>query len=174
MKVKFFCNLERTYKSNEDKETRYNLLYEFVELMERLSDNYIEFSFLSNTNVETLMNFVGELQTILNHKKAHIQLGFQYTENKSYRNGVIDNAFPGALSQMSLDIYKKDFDKIFYADKSTLANEMAEETLKEMAPNSEVIILNCVDDGPSPLYALNAALKNYLGMSRKRVGSENI
>lgn len=173
MRIKFFCNLERTYISNEDEEKRNNLLHEFIELIEKLSDNYIEFSFLSNTNMENLMNFINELQTILNHKKAHIQLGFQYTENKSYRNGIIDNAFPGALSQMSLDVYKKDFDKIFYADKSTLANEMAEQTLKEMSPNSEVVILNCIDDGPSPLYALNAALKNYLGISRKRVGSEN-
>ena len=117
------------------------------------------------------MSFINELRLLLEKRKSKITLGIQYTENKSYRNGVIDNAFPGTLSQISLDVYQKNFDKIFYADKSSLALEMANETLKEMSPNSEVILLNCIDDGPSPLYSLNMSLKNYIGMSRKRVNN---
>lgn len=173
MKIKFFCNLERAYMSNEDKDTRNNLLVELLDKIENLSDNYIEFSFISSTDMECLMSFINELHLLLEKRKSKITLGIQYTENRSYRNGVIDNAFPGALSQISLDVYQKNFDKIFYADKSSLALEMADETLKEMSPNSEVILLNCIDDGPSPLYALNTTLKNYLGTTRIRVNSQS-
>lgn len=173
MKIKFFCNLERAYMSNEDDTTRSNLISELVDTLESLSDNYIEFSFLSSANINSLIKFIGEIQLVLEKKKSKIKLGVQYTENKSYRNGVIDNAFPGVLSQISLDVYQKNFDKIFYADKSSLALEMADETLKEMSPDSEIILLNCIDDGPSPLYSLNTTLKNYLGTTRKRVNSQS-
>ncbi|MBO5095415.1 MAG: hypothetical protein J6B98_00870 [Bacilli bacterium] len=173
MKIKFFCNLERVYITNDTLEERELFINEIIDLLENLDCNTIEFSFLSNTDINTLMFYINEFREILSKRNTNIDLGYHYTEDKVYKHGVIDNAFPGTLSQISLDVYQKDFDKIFYADKSSLALEMGKSTLEEMSPNSEVICLNCIDDGPSSLHSLKEALESYLGKSRQKIKVEN-
>ncbi len=168
MKIKFFCNLERVYITNDTLEERKLFINEIIDILERLECNTIEFSFLSNTDINTLMFNINEFRDILSKRNTNIALGYHYTEDKVYKHGVIDNTFPGTLSQISLDVYQKDFDQIFYADKSSLALKMVRSTLEEMAPSSEIICLDCIDDGPSPLYSLIKSLEKYLGFSRQK------
>ncbi len=172
MKIKFFCNLERVYITDDTKEERIEFINQFIDLLEKIECNHLEFSFLSNVDMNVLIKFVCEFNDLLRIRNSHIKLGGHYTENEVYKHGVIDNAFPGTLSQISLDVYQKKFDKVFYADKSSLALEMGKVTLEEMSPLSEIICLNCIDDGPSSLHALNESLNEYFGKSRKKLKVE--
>ena len=68
MKIKFFCNLERVYITNDTLEERELFINEIIDLLENLDCNTIEFSFLSNTDINTLMFYINEFREILSKR----------------------------------------------------------------------------------------------------------
>ena len=55
MKIKFFCNLERVYITDDTKEERIEFINQFIELLEKIKCNHREFSFLSNADMNVLI-----------------------------------------------------------------------------------------------------------------------
>ena len=65
MKIKFFCNLERVYITDDTKEERIEFINQFIDLLEKIECNHIEFSFLSNVDMNVLIKFVCEFNDLL-------------------------------------------------------------------------------------------------------------
>lgn len=150
MKTKFICEITNLYENYHS----LNDLKEFICLLEEFGD-YVEVSFVSENNIETLIDFVASFEQKSIELNSKIVLGYQYGKSKTNKSKNFDY-----LREFGDDVYNQGFNKIYLVTNSKLIAKMAKRQLEKNSPHSEIIIINEIEF--LSLQGINEHLKNFI------------
>ena len=151
---KFYCDIVGTYTGGKNREIS---LYEFSNMLKELAgDTKLIFSFVSSNDTESVKKCMNEL--LLYIKDSNVILGKQYAGDKVIvKNKILDTVY-GKTIQIYNDLKEDEYDKVYYAEDSSIFRKITKEIIKKNMPNVDLTLF----ETNGGIDSLNSELSNYI------------